>query len=96
MTIEQLKEYACDHICKWPSEFKDPDDLINQKCGYCKLEEGLDDLEAEMENLKQQAEKWELDALAEKNDKEYFIDQNRKLIDAFMNVITSKGDRSNG
>jgi len=45
MTIEELKEYACDHLCRFPSEYKDPDYLIRERCDHCKLAEGLDDLE---------------------------------------------------
>lgn len=44
---EQIMEYVCDNLCRYPSEYKDPDDLWNEQCDHCKLrkllEEGEDD-----------------------------------------------------
>ncbi len=32
--IEKVLEAACE-ICKWPSEYKDPDEMFNDKCDSC-------------------------------------------------------------
>lgn len=47
MKTDQIMEYVCDNLCRYPSEYKDPDDLWNEQCDHCKLrkllEEGEDD-----------------------------------------------------
>lgn len=30
--VEQIMEYACDELCKYPSEYKDSDDLWSERC----------------------------------------------------------------
>lgn len=41
--VEQIMEYACDELCKWPSEYKDSDDLWSERCDRCKLRELLEE-----------------------------------------------------
>lgn len=41
---EGMKEEICDHFCKWPYEFKDPEDLWNDKCDDCIVMEFLDEV----------------------------------------------------
>ena len=43
MTIEELKEYVCDNLCRFPSEYKDPDDLWKKQCDHCRLRELLEE-----------------------------------------------------
>lgn len=38
---ERIMEIACD-LCKWPGEYKDPDDLWNERCDRCTLMEYLE------------------------------------------------------
>lgn len=38
--IEELLEIACD-LCKFPSEYKDPDDPIEERCDHCPMFEKL-------------------------------------------------------
>jgi hypothetical protein len=42
MKTDQIMEYVCDNLCKYPAEYKDPDDLWNEQCDHCKLIELLD------------------------------------------------------
>jgi len=45
---EKILEIVCDHLCKWPGEFKDPDDLWSQKCDRdCPLQKYLEQEEEE-------------------------------------------------
>ena len=46
--IDQIMETVCD-LCKWPSEYKDPDDLWNRKCDSCPVAEALNRLKEEGE-----------------------------------------------
>ena len=41
--VEQIMEYACDNLCRFPAEYKDPDDLWNEQCDHCKLRELLEE-----------------------------------------------------
>ena len=41
MKTDQIMEYACDNLCRFPAEYKDPDDLWNEQCDHCKLMELL-------------------------------------------------------
>ncbi len=41
---EEAKQQICDEICKWPSEYKDPDDLWNEKCDQCMIMQFLDEV----------------------------------------------------
>lgn len=38
--VEALLEIACD-LCKYPSEYKDQDDLIHEHCDHCPMFEKL-------------------------------------------------------
>ncbi len=38
-TAWDLAEKICDEYCKWPSEYKDPDQLWNEKCDHCPFTE---------------------------------------------------------
>ena len=44
---QEIKEVVCDKLCMWPSEFKDPEDLWNEKCDRCPLAEKLMEFEDE-------------------------------------------------
>lgn len=33
--VDTAQETICDHYCKWPSEYKDSDDLWSEKCDDC-------------------------------------------------------------
>ena len=35
--IEEIKEQICDKYCKYPGEYKDPDELIEKECENCPL-----------------------------------------------------------
>ena len=37
---DELLEVACD-LCKYPGEYKDPDDLIEERCDHCPMFEKL-------------------------------------------------------
>ena len=39
---EKAMALACD-LCKWPGEYKDPDDLWNERCDTCPLLEYLEE-----------------------------------------------------
>ena len=43
-SVETVQEEICDHYCKWPSEYKDSDDLWNEKCDYCPIRAFLDEV----------------------------------------------------
>lgn len=43
MKTDQIMEYVCDNLCRYPSEYKDPDDLWNEQCDRCKLRELLEE-----------------------------------------------------
>lgn len=34
---EELIAYVCANLCKYPGEYKDPDDLWNKRCEHCPL-----------------------------------------------------------
>ena len=34
---EELIAYVCDNLCKYPGEYKDPDELWNERCDHCPL-----------------------------------------------------------
>lgn len=36
-SVETAQEELCDHYCKWPSEYKDTDDLWDEKCDRCPI-----------------------------------------------------------
>lgn len=38
---DKIMELACD-LCKWPGEYKDPDDLWRERCDTCTLLEYLE------------------------------------------------------
>lgn len=35
--IEKVTLQMCEHYCKWPAQYKDPDVLMNEKCEHCPL-----------------------------------------------------------
>ena len=37
--IESVKERMCDHYCKYPAEYHDPDEMIETVCANCPLSE---------------------------------------------------------
>ena len=39
-TIEELMEPMCDQ-CQWPGWYKDPDDMMREKCSRCPVEAKL-------------------------------------------------------
>lgn len=43
----EIMELACDKICQFPAQFKDPDDLWNAHCDRCPLAEKLMEYEDE-------------------------------------------------
>lgn len=43
MKTDQIMEYVCDNLCRFPAEYKDPDDLWNEQCDRCKLRELLEE-----------------------------------------------------
>ena len=42
--VEKVREFVCDNLCKYPPEYKDPDDLWNERCDTCPLGEMLEGL----------------------------------------------------
>ena len=40
---EQIMEYACDELCRFPAEYKDPDELWSERCDRCRLRELLEE-----------------------------------------------------
>ena len=48
--INSMAESAC-LICKWKSEFKDPDDLEKAKCSRCKIFEMAEEIKDEVDRL---------------------------------------------
>lgn len=40
ITIEELMEPMCDQ-CQWPGWYKDPDDMMREKCSDCPVEAKL-------------------------------------------------------
>ena len=51
MKTDQIMEFVCDNLCRYPSEYKDPDDLWNEQCDHCKLRE-LSDMKTMAEYIK--------------------------------------------
>ena len=43
MKTDQIMEYVCDNLCRYPAEYKDPDDLWAEQCDHCRLMELLED-----------------------------------------------------
>ena len=43
----EILELACDKICQFPSQYKDPDDMIEKECSCCPLAEKLMEFEEE-------------------------------------------------
>ena len=43
--VADIMEVACDKLCQFPAEFKDPDDLWRIKCDNCPLGEKLGEFE---------------------------------------------------
>ena len=41
--IGQIMEYVCDNLCRFPAEYKDPDDLVKARCLQCKLYDLLEE-----------------------------------------------------
>ena len=39
--VEQIMEYVCDNLCRYPGEYKDPDELWSEQCDRCRLRELL-------------------------------------------------------
>lgn len=35
--LTEISEYVCDHLCKYPGEYEDPDEMINEVCDTCPL-----------------------------------------------------------
>ena len=35
--IEMVTQQMCEHYCKWTSQYKDPDELMKDKCENCPL-----------------------------------------------------------
>ena len=46
---EGLMEEICDHVCKWPAEYKDSDDLWNEKCDHCPVTDYLESVCSKLE-----------------------------------------------
>lgn len=40
---DQIRIYVCDFLCKYPSEYKDPDELWKEQCDHCRLIELLEE-----------------------------------------------------
>lgn len=55
--IEKIKEIVCDRLCMWPGQYKDSDDLWNERCDRCPLLEVLDEETVEP-NIFDQEEKY--------------------------------------
>lgn len=43
-SVDYAQEEICDNYCKWPSEYKDPDDLWSEKCDHCPVMEFLEEV----------------------------------------------------
>lgn len=43
----EILEVACDKICQYPAQYKDPDDMIREQCERCPLAEKLMEFEDE-------------------------------------------------
>lgn len=41
--VEEILAYVCDNLCRYPAEYKDPDELWNGQCDYCRLRELLEE-----------------------------------------------------
>ena len=54
---EKIKELVCDRLCRFPSEYKDPDDLFAHECDKCPLEALLDEQTTET-NINDEEEKY--------------------------------------
>lgn len=50
-SIQAIAEAACTLVCKYPSEYKDPEDCRKRHCNACKLFEMVDELEEEINEL---------------------------------------------
>ena len=48
--IDSIAEQACE-VCKWKSEYKDPDDLEKAKCSTCRIFEMVDEVKEEIDDL---------------------------------------------
>ena len=46
--LDRILELCCDRICKWPSEYKDPDDLWDARCDSCSVADALDKLREDL------------------------------------------------
>ena len=42
--VDTAQETICDHYCKWPSEYKDSDDLWSEKCDDCPVMSFLEEV----------------------------------------------------
>lgn len=40
---DAIMEYVCGEVCKYPSEYKDPYKLWEEKCNWCRLIELLEE-----------------------------------------------------
>ena len=40
---DAIMEYVCDNLCRYPSEYKDPDELWSERCDRCRLIELLEE-----------------------------------------------------
>ena len=40
---DAIMEFVCGEVCKYPSEYKDPDDLIKARCLQCELPDLLEE-----------------------------------------------------
>lgn len=49
-SIQAMAEAACT-LCKYPSEYKDPEECEKNHCSTCKLFEMADELEEEIDEL---------------------------------------------
>jgi len=48
--ITDVLQQACDHVCKYKSEYKDPDDLERLQCQHCKVWELNDKLQEDIDD----------------------------------------------
>ena len=42
---QDIQEVVCTELCKYPSEYKDPDDMEKEQCSICPLAEKLMEFE---------------------------------------------------
>ena len=55
--VGSIVERACTAVCKFPEQYKDPDDCIKKHCDFCPLFEMAEDLITEIE---EEPDEWQL------------------------------------